>query len=78
MAYIMRVSRKEAEKVRLMLSFKDDAKHRKEKPPGARVAVTLRLPRALYAELKREAQAVGCTLHEHILFQLAKRKKILT
>lgn len=30
-AYIMRVSRKEAEKVRLMLSFKDDAKHRKER-----------------------------------------------
>nr|DAV69279.1 MAG TPA: hypothetical protein [Caudoviricetes sp.] len=27
----MRVSRKEAEKVRLMLSFKDDAKHRKER-----------------------------------------------
>ena len=51
----------------------------KEKPPEeeARVAVTLRLPRALYEELKREAKAVGCTLHEHILFQLAKRKKIL-
>ena len=49
----------------------------KEKPPGARVAVTLRLPAALYEELKREAAVVGCTLHEHILFQLSLRKKIL-
>ncbi|BEU87850.1 hypothetical protein TAMA11512_13140 [Selenomonas sp. TAMA-11512] len=47
----------------------------KEKPP--KVSLTLRLPRALYEELKAEAKKVGCTLHEHILFQLSLRKKVL-
>lgn len=47
----------------------------KETPP--KVPLTLRLPRELYEELKEEAKKVGCTLHEHILFQLSLRKKIL-
>lgn len=61
-------------------SVKEGEAMAKEKPPGtgARVAVTLRLPAALYEELKREAAAVGCTLHEHLLFQLSLRKKILS
>jgi len=47
----------------------------KEKP--SKVPLTLRLPRVLYEELKEEARKVGCTLHEHILFQLSLRKKVL-
>ena len=40
----------------------------KEKPP--KVTLTLRLPRALYEELKEEAECRGLSLHEYILVKL--------
>ena len=40
----------------------------KEKPP--KVPLTLRLPRALYEELKEEAEFRGLSLHEYILVKL--------
>lgn len=40
----------------------------KEKPP--KVPLTLRLPRALYEELKDEAKHRGLSLHEYILVKL--------
>lgn len=40
----------------------------KEKP--SKVPLTLRLPRALYEELKEEAEHRGLSLHEYILVKL--------
>lgn len=40
----------------------------KEKP--SKVPLTLRLPRALYEELKEEAERRGLSLHEYILVKL--------
>jgi ribbon-helix-helix protein, copG family len=40
----------------------------KEKP--SKVPLTLRLPRALYEELKEEAEFRGLSLHEYILVKL--------
>lgn len=39
-----------------------------KKPP--KVTLTLRLPRALYEELKEEAERRGLSLHEYILVKL--------